>query len=54
MSPTACFFLAKSCDEVAVGRESPAGADADAYCGTEALGLSTVDSGIDDACACVC
>ena len=35
------FLSCQSCDEVAAGTESPAGADTDADCGTGTLGLLT-------------
>ena len=52
MSRTGLFLPCQNCDEVAADTESSAGADADASCGTEALELLTIDSGIDDACVC--
>ena len=48
------FLCCQSCDDVAAGTESPAGADAGATRGTETLGLLAVSSGIDGACACAC
>ena len=50
----ACLFLAKTATKVVGDTESSAGADATATYGAGALGLLTMDSGIDDACVCVC